>query len=138
MKARYDPTSGRLDPGRAARRPLIPYARAGDARSRRPLVMASDPKQTARPESALVARRDQGIRIFTYPKTIFIFPTLVVALICGIGMQMIGDRTEDPIKIEAVAQATAGEHPSVAPTSVPMAKHQRFVTPQNLLGILFL
>lgn len=100
--------------------------------------MASDPKQTANPESALVARRDQGIRIFTYPKTIFIFPTLVVALICGIGMQMIGDRTEDPIKKAAVAQATAGEQPNAAPTSVPMAKHQRFVTPQNLLGILFL
>ncbi|MGE5757000.1 MAG: hypothetical protein ACM35G_15020 [Planctomycetaceae bacterium] len=100
--------------------------------------MASDPKQTANPESALVARRDQGIRIFTYPKTIFIFPTLVVALICGIGMQMIGDRTEDPIKKAAEARATAGEHPNAAPTPVPMARHQRFVTPQNLLGILFL
>ncbi|HMB07888.1 MAG TPA: hypothetical protein VKP69_29680 [Isosphaeraceae bacterium] len=100
--------------------------------------MASDPKQTANPESALVARRDQGIRIFTYPKTIFIFPTLVAALICGIGMQMIGDKTEDPIKKAAEAQATAGEHPNTVPTPVPMAKHQRFVTPQNLLGILFL
>jgi hypothetical protein len=99
--------------------------------------MASDPKQSANPESALVAHRDQGIRIFTYPKMIFIFPTLVTALICGIGMQIIGDKTEDPIKQAAEVQATAGEHPTAAPAP-PMAKHQRFVTPQNMLGILFL
>ena len=45
--------------------------------------MSSDPKPTPSSVSPLVKHRDHGLRIFTYPKVIFIFPTMVTALICG-------------------------------------------------------
>jgi hypothetical protein len=99
--------------------------------------MASDPKATPVPESRAVKHRDQGIRIFTYPKLIFIFPTMVTALICGLGMTLIGDRTADPLKKPAVVKAGEAQ-PAVATDAAVMAPHQRFNTPQNLLGILFL
>ena len=52
--------------------------------------MSSDPKSTQPPSTPRpVKQRDQGIRIFSYPKVIFIFPTLIVALICGTGMALI-------------------------------------------------
>jgi len=69
--------------------------------------MASDAKNTAPPAPTQTVKRDHGIRIFTYPKLIFIFPTLIAALICGIGMKLIHDRTEDPLKASATANATA-------------------------------
>ena len=101
--------------------------------------MVPDPKQSANPESPIVMHREKGLRIFTYPKVIFIFPTLVTALICGIGMSMIGNETKDPIKEARKAQATATATANSAPASpAPMAKHERFQTTPNLLGILFL
>jgi len=101
--------------------------------------MASDPKATPVPDAKLVKHRDQGIRIFTYPKLIFIFPTMVAALICGIGMTLIGDRTLDPSKKPAAVKATAGQtKPADTAETVVLAPHQRFNTPQNLLGVLFL
>jgi hypothetical protein len=90
----------------------------------------------------------KGIRIFTYPKLIFIFPTLVAALICGVGMTLLGNPTEDPLKkthADAVAKSDgpAGENVPATDANPPhetvkMAKHQRFMQTQNLLGILFL
>jgi hypothetical protein len=108
--------------------------------------MASDPKQSANPESPSSARTDKGIRIFTFPKTIFIFPTLVTALICSIGMWMIGDRLDDPLKaardtsqVNAPAQPNAAAQPKPARAYlIPAAKRERFLSPQNLLGVLFL
>ena len=101
--------------------------------------MASDPKMSAHPESPSVKHREKGIRIFTYPKVIFIFPTLIAALICGLGMSLIRDNTHDPLKSPATVQAGAShEHaPAEAPATTP-PKHHRFTTPQNLLGVLFL
>ncbi len=100
--------------------------------------MASDPKKTAVPPSSpSVKHRDHGIRIFTYPKVIFIFPTLIAALICGIGMTLIHNRTEDPIKAAAAAKAGAEAQGAEQPAPA-MAKHERFATPQNLFGVLFL
>jgi len=107
--------------------------------------MASDPKAVSSSNAGVVPKpRDQGIRIFTYPKLIFIFPTMVTALICGIGMTLIGNRTDDPIKKEkaaakaAVAAAeAAGETPPAEPAPTTL-KHERFMTAQNLLGVLFL
>jgi len=89
--------------------------------------MASESK----PTTIATPRTDQGIRIFTYPKVIFMFPTLVVALICGIGMTTVRDRGVD--KAPAVQSAEA-QDAAVAPT----APHDRFKTPANLLGVLFL
>lgn len=111
--------------------------------------MASDSKAPPTSPSPRLIHRDKGIRVFTYPKMIFIFPTLVVALICGIGMKLIGDLTADPLKNvppHAAPAATArpappaGAHPDAAtePAVVTMEKHQRFMTSQNLLGVLFL
>ena len=117
--------------------------------------MASDPKMSAPPESpSSVKHRDKGIRIFTYPKVIFIFPTLIAALICGLGMSLIRDNTVDPLKgrakmaagaetgknQSAPAAANKGQaatHEEQAAEAVP-PRHRRFTTPQNLLGVLFL
>jgi hypothetical protein len=100
--------------------------------------MSSDPTANAKPDAPDVAastakpRQDvKGIRIFTYPKVIYIFPTMIVALICGVGMSVIRNRTEDPIR---AAAAVAAAQPG-APT---IERHERFSTAQNLLGVLFL
>lgn len=103
--------------------------------------MASDSKSTAAPPQQPVKNRDQGIRIFTYPKLIFMFPMLITALICGIGMTLIGDETADPIKKEKAAMvAEVKERTGSPPAKVTATtlKHERFVRPQNLLGVLFL
>jgi hypothetical protein len=103
--------------------------------------MASDSKKQPSASSASASQRGHGIRIFTYPKVIFIFPTMVAALICGTGMKLIQDRTEDPSKkapaaVVAADRAAEGQPAEDAPAEV--AKHKRFTTPQNLLAILFL
>jgi hypothetical protein len=111
--------------------------------------MSLDPKAIPVPDAKLIKHRDQGIRIFTFPKLIFIFPMLVTSLICGVGMSLIGDRTQDPLKRQAAVKAKAGEtHPDAKATAATadastgdgkvVAPHQRFNTPQNLLGVLFL
>jgi hypothetical protein len=104
--------------------------------------MASDSKATPPPPRDIV----KGIRVFTYPKLIFLFPTMIAALVCGIGMTLLGNPTEDPVRHpQAVVKAGGAESPPKSATNqdttaplTPMAKHQRFVTPQNLLGVLFL
>lgn len=87
--------------------------------------------------------REQGIRIFMWPKVIFLYPTAIVSLICAMGMQIIGDRVHDPSVLLSQAaeskQYTSPEHAkSVDESYTPMAKIDRFWTPQNLLGMLFL
>jgi hypothetical protein len=52
-----------------------------------------------------------------WPKVIFLYPTAIVALICWLGMMIIQDRTEVPIELDKI---------------------DRFMTSQNLLGMLFL
>jgi hypothetical protein len=104
--------------------------------------MASDPKATPPPERDLV----KGIRVFTWPKVIFIFPSFIIALVCGTGMWLLGNPTEDPVKHPHAAVKTgAAESKPASATSpaepaavTPMAKHERFMTAQNLLGVLFL
>jgi hypothetical protein len=100
--------------------------------------MSPDPKKSSPPpDTPALKHRDQGIRIFTFPKVIFIFPTLIAALICGIGMRIIGDHTDDPIKAAQTAKAEPGATTHEGKLT-PMEKHERFVTPQNLMGVLFL
>jgi hypothetical protein len=100
--------------------------------------MSSDPKPTPPTSSSHVPRQDvKGIRIFTYPKVIFLFPTLIVALLCGVGMWAIGDPTEGQRKAAAETKVQAGQ--AVAPgEDVAPTKHDRFKTPENLLAVLFL
>lgn len=59
--------------------------------------MSADPVSDKAPPAETPA--EKGIKIFTYPKVIFLYPTLVVALICGVGMAMIADETRDPKRI---------------------------------------
>lgn len=102
--------------------------------------MASDQKHPPIAAAAAALQRGHGIRIFTYPKVIFIFPTLVAALICGTGMMLISDRTIDPLKTppRVVVDAAQGDQGAHAQPAAPVKKHERFTTPQNLLGVLFL
>src|SRR4051812_35944748 len=125
----------------ASGRPGVLFAhgvRSGDLQN-----MAADPKSTPPSSSSLVKQRDHGIRIFTYPKVIFIFPSLVAALICGIGMKLVGDDLTDPVKVSRAAAASAsarqagGAQPAQEPPPLVL-KHQRFMRTPNLLGVLFL
>ncbi|MCA1685089.1 MAG: hypothetical protein LC745_03725 [Planctomycetia bacterium] len=101
--------------------------------------MASDPKSNP-PLVTHGTRTDvKGIRVFTYPKVIFMFPTMIVALICAVGMKMIGDQTVDPAKAAASAAADPGVGAGGSPAAdAATARHDRFKTPQNLFGVLFL
>ncbi|MDX2039100.1 MAG: hypothetical protein SFX72_20815 [Isosphaeraceae bacterium] len=98
--------------------------------------MSTDAKNEASPppEPKTPSRKERGILIFTYPKIIFIFPTLLIALICWVGMLVSGDHTEYTKK------TAANEPVAAAPTaegSTPAATHERFKSPQNMLAILF-
>jgi hypothetical protein len=98
-------------------------------------AMASDPKAKPAPDRNLY----KGIRIFTWPKLIFMFPTLLAALVCGVGMSLIGNRTEDPLKQpQVVVKAENPGGAAAAADPARMAKHERFVQAQNLLAVLFL
>jgi hypothetical protein len=90
-----------------------------------------------------IAHREKGMRIFTWPKVIFLYPTAIVALICAVGMKIIDDRTQDPtkpIKTAIAKKDLSPEHESL-PDDKPatgLSKVDRFRTPQNLLAVLFL
>ena len=121
--------------------------------------MASDPK--ASPVAGAPAPvREKGVRIFTYPKIIFIFPTLIMALICWIGMYLIPDvatfnsareRQNQDAKIKAEVDAKVADQIKQEPAGqeLPMIKGDdrlvpiksdpvRFKRKENLLGLLFL
>ena len=108
--------------------------------------MASDSKASPPPPPSgapgTPQHRGIGIRIFTYPKVIFIFPTFIASLICGVGMMMIGDNTIDPTKAATASASardkTVAESKQTAAAPAHPARHERFKTPQNLLGVLFL
>jgi hypothetical protein len=112
--------------------------------------MASDPK-AAPPAGVPAPKREKGVQIFTYPKIIFIFPTLIMAMICYIGMLMIPDvatfnyeryqrrHSERPAaraaeEPAAQAGAEAGDRRRLLPPSDPVA----FKRKENVLGLLFL
>ncbi len=115
-------------------------------------VMATDPEFTQpqkpqKPQKPLSVPSThpevKGIRVFTYPKVIYIFPTMIVSLLCGIGMMVIRDHMEDPVKAAkaaAVKQQAAADvgKTEPGPAVVIPEKHERFSTTQNVLGVLFL
>jgi hypothetical protein len=101
--------------------------------------MSMDEKDPSIPSA--LKHREKGIRIFTWPKVIYIFPSAIVALICAIGMWSLKEKTYDPTQTTGVVSNTAvtsdAEGGTTTATS-PMTKRDRFSTPQNLLGVLFL
>ncbi len=100
--------------------------------------MATDPKTSPPAPTTPAARhREKGMLIFTYPKVIFIFPTMIAALVCGVGMSVIRNDTADPSKAGTTVRATEAGQPTPveADTSAEM---KRFTRPQNLIGVLFL
>ncbi len=108
--------------------------------------MASDPKSTPAP-AATAPKREKGVLILTYPKLIFIFPTMVMALICGIGTLMIPNITDFNYKrkhptvyVASIDDKATKSTTDAKPTTetskngVPPA----FERKENILGMLFL
>jgi hypothetical protein len=99
----------------------------------------SAPSSSTTP-APLGAHRGQGIRIFMWPKVIFLYPTAIVALICAFGMHAINDRTHDPTKSlkTQVHTKDLDKIPGLTDEAATSDKVERFRTPQNLLAMLFL
>ena len=102
--------------------------------------MSTDAKPVPLPASS-TSHRETGIRIFMWPKVIFLYPTAIVSLICALGMSIIHDRTHDPTKpLKSAVEAkylTPGND-ALADEPGTSDKVERFRTPQNLLAMLFL
>ena len=124
--------------------------------------MSTDAKPVPSPSTPSVVHREKGMKIFVWPKVIFLYPTAIVALICWAGMWINHDRTHDPtrslkdaVKAIAAGDETVKEQPSATPgttshfktphedvviTSIAAPDHthkvDRFKTPQNLLAML--
>ena len=113
--------------------------------------MSTDAKSTtpATPASS-TDRGPKGIRIFMWPKVVYLYPTLIVSLICWAGMWTLIGHMADPSKVPTsprvdtaptAAAAPAEAEAESAPAPVmppPLSKKDRFFTPENLLGVLFL
>jgi hypothetical protein len=103
--------------------------------------MATDPKSAAPQTATALPTKGQGVKIFTYPKIIFIFPTMIVALVCGIGMSILRDEVKDPTRRELPGLAQAAERAVAAenasPTT-PEGRKSRFTSPQNVLAMIFM
>ncbi len=98
-------------------------------------MSAADQKaaETAAPHAS--PRGPKPIRIFTYPKIVFIAPTLVMAIICWGGMHWIGNDTVRPSRRStAVAEKQAEAVKDVK--ALPNAPD--FKSPQNVLALSFL
>ena len=97
--------------------------------------MTNGPENTGLPSS----HQGHGVRIFTYPKIIFIFPTLIASLVCGIGMSLIRDRTEDPTLRSAPRVIAVGEVAEKNKlTTAQEDQVRRFTSTQNILSMLFM
>jgi hypothetical protein len=138
---------GATQPSFYSLRIVVP-AGAELARIRRCAAMSIDPKSATTPptqtnlqQTQAMAATHKEMKIFMYPKIIFIVPTFVAALVCGIGMILIGDNTTDPSKSIV---ATKGEIIKEAPAprapgeTAEQVRVHRFRSAQNLLGVLFL
>ena len=91
----------------------------------------------------------RGIRIFTYPKVIFLYPSFFAALICGF-FALIWNTTGSPTRAadkEPAATATAVPlNAAPAPDNVggpssaaaPTSSQRNFNRPQNIIAVIFL
>ena len=102
--------------------------------------MASDSKSTNPSDiTPSTVARAKGVRIFSYPKIIYLAPTMIVAVICWIGMVMIGDKTNNPVRETQQRNAAAAEAGApAAPSPTVNEQADSFKTPQNLFAVLFL
>lgn len=50
--------------------------------------MATDPVKAEASSASIRPKRSKGIRIFSYPKIIFLYPSLLAALVCGFMMML--------------------------------------------------
>jgi len=123
--------------------------------------MSTDPNNPQPPTAGAlpVSSHGKGVKVFTYPKIIFIWPTLLASLVCGFGMIFISDRTHDPSKAPAAdappASAAAGKAGmpaeardkdrakdwtpvAQAPGATAAAPTRRFLSTQNILAVSFL
>ena len=108
--------------------------------------MSTDPKKSASAAGAAAARAEfeKGIRIFTYPKIVFLYPTMIVSFLCAIIMFTIKNRelTVPRGGPGSVKQAPVQAAPNtVPPTTKALADEappRRSATIQNLAGLLFL
>jgi len=105
--------------------------------------MSSDPKASTVAGGPAGPHREKGVRIFTYPKLIFIFPTLAMALIAWVGMLWIKDDTVKPVTtpvmqadIDARHQADVAQQAKTG--AIPSRHAPAFKSPQNMLGLMFL
>lgn len=106
--------------------------------------MSSDAKSTA--PVAVAQTRHKGMKIFTYPKIIFIWPTMATAIICAIGMVMIGNDTTDPTKepvkvgetktVQVKTEIKTDAKGNVTTTTTTPIR--RFSSVQNVLGMFFI
>jgi hypothetical protein len=105
--------------------------------------MSTGEKSTSPSSAVPIVKRDKGLKIFMWPKVIFLYPTAIVALICALGMSIIQDRTHDPTKPlkQAISKSyiTSDEVSGLSDEpATTMTKVDRFKTPQNLFAMLFL
>src|SRR5882757_6822242 len=98
-------------------------------------MSAADQKAAASADPHATARGPKPIRIFTYPKIVFIFPTLVMSIICYIGMHWIGNETVRPSRRSTVAEQQ--QEKAVADVKV-IPNAPDFKSPQNVLALSFL
>src|SRR3954471_18027696 len=98
--------------------------------------MATDQENVDRPEPSARDPRDRGLVIFTYPKTIFLVLTLVVATVCCLGMLAIGDRVEEPSRSPPVAAASGADRARNGPSA--STSPRRLISTQNVLAMAFL
>lgn len=84
--------------------------------------MSTDSTTNASPGNVSMPESVQAKRVvlFQYPKVVFMLPSLVAALICGIVMSIFGIDQAVPDKATAAEQSSA------------------FLSPQNLVGVIFL
>jgi hypothetical protein len=107
-------------------------------------AMSTEPTKATKPSATSPTSSSKGeevgVRIFTWPKIIFIFPTLIAALVCGLGMWLINDNLRDPTKPQsppaiAVPSPPTATQPGETPAQVRV---RRFTSTQNILGMIFL
>ncbi len=81
--------------------------------------------------------REKGIRIFSYPKLIYMFPTLVTSLICWFGMMFVGVVVPDKPKDETKIEVGTAKTQTTSTTTVASTKYRPGAT-ERYLGMLFL
>jgi len=113
--------------------------------------MASDPKAAPPVGGVPAPKREKGVQIFTYPKIIFIFPTLIMALICYIGMltipdvapfnyqRYVRDHPNDPAaRASQAPPAKTGVEPGDDEGRILKSDPVAFRRRENVLGLVFL